>query len=133
MSEVYELWDFLDGRKKNIILQWVKDDRLTMGDRAKLNNKIKRLSQLDFELAKSTKLLAGPIHKHIYKLIIHGDVMLRPMLCCGPINKETEYTFLHGAVETGGKLPPTVAERAEENREAILNDPTRRCKHARIV
>ena len=60
----YRLWDFLDERGKNVILQWVTDEKLTKRDRAALNQKISRLAQVEYGLAISTKLLAGPIFKH---------------------------------------------------------------------
>jgi hypothetical protein len=97
-----------------------------------LNQKLDRLCQLDFELATGTKLLAGPIYRHIYKLVIHGDVMLRPMLCRGPITPDTEYTLLLGAIERGGKLPSGSMQQAEENRGTVLDDPSRRRPHERI-
>ena len=129
----YDLWDFLDNRLKNVIQEWAKDDRLTVRSRAALNSKIKRLKQLDYGLAIQTKLLAGPIYKHIYKLVIHADIMLRPMLCRGPIDNEREYTFLLGAVEIGGKLPAGSKEQAETNREVVINDPGhRRMRHQSI-
>ena len=87
---LYRLWDFLTERGENVILEWAKDNRLTVRDRAALNQKFARLAQIDFDLAIQTKLLAGPIYKHVYKMVIHGDVMLRPMLCRGPINNERE-------------------------------------------
>jgi hypothetical protein len=126
------LWDFLTPRNENVILRWVRNEKLTVRDRAMLNQKLDRLRQIDFKLAIETRFLAGPIHKHIYKLVIHGDVMLRPMLCRGPLDVEREYTLLLGAVETGGKLPFGSKERAAENRETILRDPSRRCHHVRI-
>ena len=129
---LYSLWDFLSARAENMILRWVKDDRLTMRDRAALNNKLSRLAQIDFKLAIETKFLAGPIHPHIYKLIVKGDVMLRPMLCRGPVNNELEYTLLLGAVETGGKLPKGAKEKAAENRDTVILDETRRTPHERI-
>ncbi len=128
----YRLWDFITRRGTNVILEWVKADRLTRRDRAQLNQKLRRLTQEYFALAIGTKLLCGPIYKHIYKLVIHGDVMLRPMLCRGPIDNEREYTLLLGAVETGGKLPSGSKERAEENRTTVLQDPGRRTEHERI-
>ena len=128
----YRLWDFLDDRLENVILQWVKDDGITKRDRAALNQKINRLAQMDCDLAKQTKLLAGPIYKHIYKLVIHGDVMLRPMLCRGPIHNTEEYTFLIGAVEIGGKLPSGAKEKAEERRLVVVNDQHRRTQHEPI-
>lgn len=129
---LYVLWDFLSERGENLILRWVKDDRLTVRDRAKLNQKLDRLCQISFELAIQTKLLAGPIYKSVYKMVIHGDIMLRPMLCRGPIEVEREYTLLRGAVETGGKLPPNSKEQAEENRQILIREPSRRGIHERI-
>ncbi len=127
-----ELWDFLTERGENAVLRWVRKDGLTVRDRAMLNQKLDRLCQIDFDLAKNTKLLAGPIHKDIYKLVIHADVMLRPMLCRGPISVAAEYTLLLGAVETGGKLPAGSREQAAANRVLVLSDPRRRCRHVRI-
>jgi hypothetical protein len=129
----YKLWDFLNTHYENVILLWVKEDRLSKRDRAILNQKLDRLVQIDFSLAIGMKLLAGPVAKHIYKLRAKGDVQLRPMLCRGPISDETEYTLLQGAVETGGKLPKRVQEQAGKNRQMILRDPSRRCSHERIT
>ena len=130
--DAYRLWDFLDDREKNVMLQWVKDDKLTTRARAALNQKIQRLAQMDYDLAIKTKLLAGPIHKHVHKLVIHADVMLRPMLCRGPYFNDCEYTFLLGAVEIGGKLPAGSKEKAEEHRKLVLNNVNRRCPHQSI-
>ena len=127
------LWDFLSARGENVILRWVKDERLTMRSRAVLNQKLERLCQMDFDLAIGTRLLAGPIYKHVYKLVIHSDVMLRPMLCRGPVENDSEYTLLLGAIEMGGKLPLGSKEQAEENRNIVLANPeTRRREHERI-
>lgn len=131
-SERYQLWDFLSERGANLILEWVRRERLTVRDRAALNNKFRRLAQTEFDLAIKTKLLAGPIHKHVYKLVIHADVMLRPMLCRGPIEVEHEYTLLLGAIEVGGKLPVGSGEEAEERRGIVVRDQTRRCPHEPI-
>jgi hypothetical protein len=126
------LWDFLDDRLKNVMVQWIKDDKLTKRDCAILNQKIKRLSQEDFDLAIKTKLLAGPIHKHVYKMRMKGAVQLRPMLCRGPISIEFEYTFLLGSVETGGKLPAGSKEKASARRDVVANNVNRRTAHMRF-
>jgi hypothetical protein len=128
----YKLWDFLDNRFKSVILQWVRDDRLTKRDRAILNQKISRLAQMDFSLAINAKLLAGPIYKHVYKMRMKGDVQLRPMLCRGPVDNDAEYTFLLGTVETGGHLPAGSKETAENNRTVVLDDHDKRIRHQRI-
>src|ERR1700726_3633794 len=131
-DNLYALWDFLSHRGENVILRWVSDSRLTQRDRAVLNQKLDRLAQIDFGLAIGTRLLAGPIYKHIYKLVIHADVMLRPMLCRGPVSNESEYTLLFGAIETGGKLSSGAKEQAEINRTDVLADNSRRREHERI-
>lgn len=126
---MYDLWDFITIRGENAILEWVKDERLTKRDRAILNQKIRRLAQIDFKLAIEGKLLAGPVYEHVYKMVIHGNVMLRPLLCRGPINNEHEYTFLLGAIEKGWKLPLGAVEKAEQHREIIAGDSSRRIPH----
>jgi hypothetical protein len=133
-SKSLRLWDFLSPppRCENLILRWVHDEKLTKQDRAKLNQRLDRLCQLDFRLAVGTKLLAGPIYEHIYKLVIHGNVMLRPMLCRGPIAPTSEYTLLLGAIERNGKLPKNALKDAAQNRLAVLKDPTRRGPHEPI-
>jgi hypothetical protein len=129
---LYKLWDFVSPRGENMILRWVRDERLTVRARAALNQKLDRLVQMDFDLAIETKLLAGPIYGNIYKLVIHAGVMLRPTLCRGPLNNSREYTLLLGAIEKGGKLPRGSEEKAAENRGIILADPARRREHERI-
>jgi len=126
-----KLWDFTNARGQNIIRQWGKQQ--STRDQAKLDQKFDRLQQIDFELAIGTKLLAGPINKyrHIYKMTIHGQAQLRPMLCKGPQNIEHEYTLLVGAVERDSKLTPDAGE-AEGNRNVLLNAPNHRRAHERI-
>ncbi len=76
-----KLYDFLDVHNRSVIHEWAR--ALEKPDRAKLNSKLKQLAEMDFKLAWGTKLLQGPIYAHIYKLSIHGTVMLRPLLCRG--------------------------------------------------
>jgi hypothetical protein len=65
-----------------------------------------------------------------YKLVIHGDVMLRPMFCKGPFDNDDEFTFLCGGIETGGVLQPDIAD-AEERRAVLIADPSRRERNGR--
>jgi hypothetical protein len=82
---------------------------------------------MDHELAIGTKLLQGPIYRHIYKLKIHGDTMLRPLLCRGPVHNEREYTLLAGAKEENFILAPADApEVAEERRGQVIRNPAER-------
>ena len=126
------LWDFLDKRGDNAIKKW--GVLQTKRDRAMLNQRFDRLVQVDFELAIGSKLLAGPVYGHIYKMQIHGDVQLRPMLYKGPVKNADEYTLLLGAVERDWKLVPASAKRdAEDNRKTVLASPlTCRKAHERI-
>jgi hypothetical protein len=95
-----------------------------------LNQKLDMLALNGMDLA--PHLLAGPIKRtgHIYKLVIHADVMLRPMLCKGPFEMDQEFTLLLGAIEKQSKLVPDPAY-AVENREILLKDRKRRIPHAR--
>jgi len=132
----YTIFEFLNERGKSVIGRWLEDERLTDRDRGALKAKMDMLARLEPGLAGS--VLAGPIKskrnprapKHIYKLMVHADMMLRPMLCRGPLDNETEYTFLLGALEIGGKLDRD-AEEAEQNRQIVIADPNRRERNGR--
>ena len=122
----FSVYDFSDGDGKSIMVPW--RDSLTARSKAQLDNKLHMLQVSGSDLG--PRLLAGPIKKtgHVYKLIIHADVMLRPMLCKGPFSMATEFTLLLGAKEIQGKLIPG-AEVAVENRNTLLSDRTRRIPH----
>jgi len=126
----YSIWDFVDAHGGSLIYEWAL--RRSKRDRAKLNQRFDRLAQVDFQLAVNSRLLAGPIYKHVYKMQIHGEVQMRPLLCRGPISNETEYTLLRGATERDGVLTPGAKEQAELDRATILSFPARRKPHARI-
>jgi hypothetical protein len=130
ISVIMNLYDFLDLHNKSVIHEWAAG--LESADRARLNSKLKQLCQMDFDLAWGTKLLAGPIYKHVYKLKIHGTIMLRPLLCRGPFDNDNEYTLLEGAIETNNKLTSGAPERAEKNRDLLVANPQRRKPHAFI-
>jgi hypothetical protein len=132
-SGLCSLWDFVSPRGENMLSRWAKAEKLSTKDRAKLNQRLDRLVQVEFEQAISTKLLNGPLRKEIYKVKVHGQVMMRPLLCRGPFLKETEYTLLVGAIEKNWKLePPTCLGDAEKNRGIVLADKSRREPHVRF-
>ena len=122
----YTLYDFTDRKGHSIIVPWRAG--LTPRSRGQLDSKLNMLISSGMDLP--PKLLAGPIKKtgHIYKLIIHADVMLRPMLCKGPVAMEEEFTLLTGAVEVQGKLIPD-PQVAVDNRNTLLGDTKRRVPH----
>ena len=123
----YALYDFSDEKGMSIIEPWRKG--LTKRSRGQLDSKIDMLAVSGMELP--TGLLAGPINKtkHIYKLKIYADIMLRPMFCKGPFNMDDEFTLLTGAVEIQGKLTPDPSV-AVDNRNILLADRKRRVTHA---
>lgn len=122
----FALYDFTDEDGESVIATWRRN--LTSRSRAQFDSKLHMLAANGMDLP--SKLLAGPIKKtgHIYKLIIHADVMLRPMLCRGPFDMDTEFTLLAGAMEIQGQLIPD-AQEAVYNRNALLNDRRRRIRH----
>jgi hypothetical protein len=130
------LWDFLGTDGENLLRRWAKKEKLSHRDRALLNSKLDFLERIGFELAHGTKMLAGPVNKqaHIYKLVVHGGVMLRPMLCKGPPeHRSDEVTLLEGAIEKDRRLhPPDAAERAANNRSEIEQDGRRKGAHERF-
>jgi hypothetical protein len=126
MKVAFSLYDFVDEDDRSVISSW--RDGLTVRSKAQLDNKLHMLEISGPSLG--PKLLVGPIKKtgHIYKLIIHADVMLRPMLCKGSFEMDTEFTLLIGAKEIQGKLIPG-PERAVENRAILLGNSRRRKPH----
>lgn len=131
------LWDFVSQRGENLIRRWAgKEARLSNVARAKLNVKLDLLERIGFDAALNAAWLAGPIDKKkkIYKLRIYGNVMVRPLLCQGPVDGNLECTLLLGAIEKGDRLQPEgAAMRAAENREVVKQKPrTRRTRHERF-
>ena len=124
----FALYDFVDNKGRNVMQLWATKRGISKRDRGQLNQKIDMLQLNGFDL--HPNLLAGPINKqkHIYKLIVHGQIMLRPMLCKGPFDMGAEFTFLLGAVEINFKLDADPAE-ATANRESLLADRRRRVSH----
>ena len=122
------MYDFADECGNSRLREWIEREKLSRRDIGQLNQKLDMLVVAGPLLP--PKLLAGPVYKHVYKLIIHGERMLRPYLCKGPFNMNTEFTLLLGAIETNWKLDHDPKE-AEGNRIILLRDPARRRNHER--
>ena len=127
----FALYDFIDSKGRNVMSVWATDSGLTKRDRGALNQKLDMLEMNGFVL--HPHLLAGPIskQKHIYKMVIHGQRMLRPMLCKGPFDMDSEFTLLLGAIEINFKLDHDPSE-ATTNRCVLLDNPKRRKSHERF-
>jgi|SRR5271157_1254345 len=124
----WDLYDFTNERGDSLLQEWVAREKLSRRDLGHLNHKLDMLVTSGPSLP--PRLLAGPVYKHIYKLVVHGERMLRPFLCKGPFNMDTEFTLLLGAIEAGWKLDRDPKE-AERNRIVLLGDPARRRIHER--
>ena len=119
-----DLFDYVTSHHSNDILEWTL--RLQKPDRARLEQKLDRLRQISFDLAKDTHLLAGPVFASIWKLRVNASVMLRPHLCKGPVDKSAEYTLLIGSIEVGDRLPEGVEKSALSRQREVEVDPGRR-------
>lgn len=119
------LWTFV-ANGRDVSQEWANGLRLALAIRARLDQALDRLCQLPFEAVLHTHLLA-PMgkHKHILKLRVNGQVAVRILLCRGPLDGETAYTLLVGAVERDWQLEPRDApEKASSRREQVLAEPT---------
>ena len=123
------LYDYFNGRR-NVFAEWAC--RLGQKERGRLNLKLDMLALHGSNLP--TGLLSNTRSRHIKKLRIFGPIALRPMLCKGPINNDSEFTLLLGAEERNRALVPRRADHlAEEHRQEVLRDPVnRRRRHERI-
>lgn len=126
----WTLYDYRDHRGENPIRKWC--ERLQTQDLARMNRKVDALEKDGKDFCPG---LAGPLHgsPHLYKIKVNGRVAARLILCKGPINMETEYTFLLGTFENDDKLPEGTLQAAEHVRQAIKLDPwNRRMLHERV-
>jgi hypothetical protein len=133
----WRIFDAVNSAGTSNLVTWILKEKITKRDIGQLNQKIDMLSLHGPDLP--PKLLAGPIKSkkkkklvsHIYKLIIHGDRMLRPMLCKGPIDAEHEFTMLLGAIEVGNVLDTDSADAEDVRQLIILNQRQWRKDHER--
>lgn len=124
------IYEYLEGEESAIGV-WLREQKIAERDRGQLVQKMDLLAKHGMDLPPG--LLAGPIkskkeprkQSHIYKLIVHGQRMLRPMLCRGPLDMDGEFTILIGAIEKDGKLDVDAME-AEARRQEIIADPENR-------
>ena len=133
-----DLWDYCS-HERNVILKWADDVRLSKRDRALLDQKLDALSALQFDLAQQTHLLTKPLNnsadKHIHKLRVNASIMVRIMVCRGPMPGEIACTLLAGATERDGKLTPerAVGDASIHRRNVIGNPDLYRKEHERFT
>ena len=129
----FRIYEFAEHGDQSVIRKWLDAESISKRDRGQLMAKMDLLAKEGLALAS----VGGPIRSkrkriqsHTYKLIVHGDKMLRPMFCKGPIDTENEFTFLVGAIEANWTLDTDVAD-AEERRARLIVDPTLRIQNGR--
>lgn len=127
----YLIYDYINSHGQNEFKEWTSKQEKKQ--RAKLDEKIDKLALYGDGLYPHT--LTGTAISGIQKLRIQGNVKLRPLLCHGPINVKTEYTFLMGAKEVGNKWEPKNAPSiANVKKEQVVQDPGhRRTKHGTFL
>lgn len=126
----FTLYDYLSESGANEFKEWTEG--LQSKERAKLNEKIDKLQEHGDALY--PHMLTGTSVAGIQKLRVQGGVKLRPLLCKGPIDVESEYTLLMGAKEVGNKWVPKKAPETASGRKAeVAANPARRRKlHERV-
>src|SRR4051812_44038266 len=102
-----KLYEWIGASGDGVVLAWP----LQTAQYGKLDSKLALLRRAEVSLSGKVNLPPGLIgglgingYTSIYELKIHGNVALRPMLCIGPIDRDSEWTILARAVERDGKL-----------------------------
>jgi hypothetical protein len=125
----WKVYCFLSQRGRNVIREWLDEEKVSVQQRADFQLKIQLLEQGGPDLVPGF-ISETPVAPDIYKAKIKGNkgkVQLRPMLCKGPFDMRREFTFLIGAIEKDRVLvPKNCKEKAQENRSILIACPDRR-------
>lgn len=125
------IYDYVNQQGQNKFKEWTSaQQKVPLG---KLNEKIDLLSLYGETLF--PHMLTDTGVAGILKLRVQGSVKLRPLLCRGPVNNQSEYTLLMGAKEIGSKWEPKGAPSTAAilKAEVIKNPTTRRVTHERVL
>lgn len=126
----FVLFDFLDNRGGNVIKDFLS--RLQKVDLAKINARLTLLANQGDHLYPSI-LTPAVRSAHVKELVVNGKVAIRLLLCKGPINHRNEFTILMGAFEKDrAYVPKNAVQKAEERREIVITDPSRRIEHEHV-
>lgn len=126
---MWTIYDYLKSGGRNDIEKWTLEQ--TKERRARLIQKVDVIRKNGTDVP--TEILAD-LGGGIYKLKVKGNPQLRPLLCRGVVDNDSEFTFLIGAIEKGGDYEPKDAvDRARERYADLLEHPTQRCRHKDIT
>jgi hypothetical protein len=103
---------------------WARKEKLGVRERAQLNQKLDMLERVGFDVAQHLEFLAGTTgeFRHIFKLVVRSQRMLRPMLCRGPVDARGEATLLCGAIDKDFEMDPSSAAAEADNRRQCILD-----------
>lgn len=119
------LYEYVNRRGRGVFTEWRRS--LQTAQQAQLDQKLDQLGQVDDPEILPDILAGTREEKHIFKLKLGGKVRLRPMVCRGPLDQKREITLLYPAYERDWHYdPPNAPARAEQRRQEILADPSRR-------
>jgi hypothetical protein len=131
---VIALWEWTGEAKGPALTNWRSG--LQRNEKARLDAKISLLSSSQ-SVETQPGVLVGPIKvkgrkfPHIYKMQVTTPVSaLRPLLCKGPDNQNSEVTFLAGAREQDREFDPKNApDTAVDRRSGLISKRDRRTKY----
>src|SRR4051812_5031001 len=110
---MWTFWEYVNGEFSAWRLE------LTSVERARLDEKMRLL----VNVGTNAGCLKGPLigHRRLYKIHVHGPyTALRPLLCRGPFDMDSEFTLLKPMREVGGQDEPSGArDEAERRRQAV--------------
>lgn len=132
MTLQFPIYDYVNQQGRNEFKDW--SSGLQKTERAKLNQHIDKL--MIYGEGLYPRLPTDSDVPGILKIqITAAKVQLRPLLCRGPVNPGSEFTFLLGAKEKGSKWSPRNAPiTADENKSAIIASAgARRKAHEKVL
>lgn len=125
---MWDIYDYLTPSGRNDIAKWA--GQFSKERRVKMKVKVDLIRRLGTDV--SNEILAD-IGQGFYKLKVKGKPQLRPLLCRGVVDKNSEFTFLIGAIEDNNDFKPKDAvEQAGKRYAELLENPSQRCEHEEI-
>jgi hypothetical protein len=111
--------------KDRVITDWPPGERR---QRVALKVRLQMLEQVDRNQAVGS-LIFKTDTEGIYYAKIRGNVALRPRLCLGPVNADSEVTFLQRATEKNFKVfPKDACQRALSRMREVQVDDSKRLR-----
>ena len=125
MADAVSIYDYLAANRVNPIEEFMRTS-IEARERARLLAKIQALRSSGYEIL-GGNMLTDTREKHVKEIRVNGNVAVRMLLCRGPVDGNKEATLLFGALERDNLYVPRKApERAEERRQQVAADPSRR-------